>query len=76
MNTCRDSTDQDIKDALFSIPNFKSLGPDGFNGFYKIKWDKLGPLVCAAVKEFFSKGIMPSHINETKLILRPKVTQP
>jgi len=29
-------TDAEIKEALFSIPNHKSLGPDGFSsGFFK-----------------------------------------
>jgi len=33
---CKPFTDSDIKRMLFSIPNHKSLGPDGFNsGFYK-----------------------------------------
>jgi len=64
---CRDFTDLEIKEALYSIPNFKSPGSDGFNsGFYKATWQKLGPLVCAAVKEFFSNGNMPSHISETR----------
>ncbi|KAJ8421931.1 hypothetical protein Cgig2_031348 [Carnegiea gigantea] len=37
--------DMDIKTALFSIPNIKSPGPDGFNsGFFKHTWHKLGTL--------------------------------
>ena len=43
---------------------------------YKVTWDKMGPLVCGTVKEFFSKGIMLGHISETKLILLPKITHP
>ena len=33
---CQPFSDLEIKQALFSIPNCKSPGPDGFNsGFYK-----------------------------------------
>jgi len=33
---CKEFSDIEIKEAIFSIPNFKSPGPDGFNnGFYK-----------------------------------------
>ena len=67
----------DIKEALFSIPNIKSLGPDGFNsGFFKHTWHKLGPLVCSAVRKIFIKGTMPSYLSDTKLVLLPKVSHP
>ncbi|KAJ8423643.1 hypothetical protein Cgig2_006674 [Carnegiea gigantea] len=57
-------TDGDIRDALFSIPNTKSPGPDGYNsGFYKATWHVTGPLICLAVKEFFSKGEMPKFLT-------------
>ncbi|KAJ6983823.1 hypothetical protein NC653_026591 [Populus alba x Populus x berolinensis] len=33
-------TDDDIKEALFSIPDSKAPGPDGYNAlFYKTSWD-------------------------------------
>jgi len=63
--------------SFYSILNFKSPGPDRFkSGFYKATWQKLGPLVCAAVKEFFSKGNMPSYISETRPTVLPKVPHP
>jgi len=74
---CKEFTDLDIKEAIFFIPNFKSPGLDGFNSrFCKATWQKLGPFVCAAVKNFFTKGTIPSYINETKLIVLPKVPHP
>jgi len=40
LKLCQPFTDNDIKQALFSIPNHKSPGPDGFNnGFYNACWD-------------------------------------
>jgi len=73
---CSEFSDMEIKEAIFSIPNFKSPGPDDFNsGFYEATWQKLGPLVCAAVKEFFTKGIMPSYISKTKPFLSSYVKE-
>lgn len=67
----------EIKQALFSIPNFKSPGLDGFNsGFYKASWEHTGTLVCQAVQEFFMKGGLPSFYGETKLVVLPKINNP
>ena len=50
MGLCKAFTNKDVKDALHSIPSFKSLGLDGYNsGFFKATWDTIGPLVCSAV---------------------------
>ncbi|KAJ8419461.1 hypothetical protein Cgig2_005509 [Carnegiea gigantea] len=67
----------DIKEALFSIPNTKSPGPNGFNsGFYKSLWDSSGPLLTAVVKEFFKTGMIPIFLSATKLIVIPKTSSP
>jgi len=74
---CQYFTTMSIKNALFSTPNIKSPGPNGFNsGFFKHTWHSLGALVCSAVREFFTKGNMPSYLSETKLVLIPKVDHP
>ena len=63
--------------GIFSIPNFKSPGPDGYNsGFFKAYWDDIGGLVCSTIKECFSIGQIPSFYRQTKLILLPKVANP
>ena len=72
---CKPFNDSEIKQAMFSIPNYKSPGLDGFNsGFYKASWEIVGLLVCSAIKEFFSKEELPSFYGETKLVILPKVT--
>jgi len=77
VHMCLDFIDMDIKEALFSIPNTKSPGPDGFNsGFFKHTWHKLGLLICSAIREIFTKGTIPSYLSETKLVLLPKVSHP
>ncbi|KAL9235944.1 hypothetical protein vseg_010663 [Gypsophila vaccaria] len=45
---------KEIMDTVFSIPDSKSPGPDGFtSSFYKDAWSVIGPDVVAAVKDFF-----------------------
>ena len=77
IDLCKAFTDADIKEALYSIPNHKSPGPDGFSsGFFKSSWNSTGPLVCTMVKQFFQSGYMPPFISATKLIVLPKVAHP
>ena len=77
INLCKPSTDADIQEAMFSIPNHKSRGPDGFSsGFFKSSWHSTVPLVCAMVKQFFRLGHIPLFISATKMIVLPKVPHP
>ena len=70
-------SDQEIRVALFSIPGIKSLGPDGFNSsFYKEGWSEHGPLVLAAIRQFFKHGHLPRYFGHTKLVLLPKNPSP
>jgi len=74
---CKEFSDKDIKEALFSILNFKSLGPDGYNnGFFKSSWGTIGHLVCSTIREFFSIGVMSNYISATKLVVLPKTPHP
>lgn len=64
---------EEIKGALFSMPNIKSPGPDGFNAeFYKSSWEIIGAEFTNAVQAFFAKGFLPKGINSTILALIPK----
>jgi len=74
---CRPFSCSDIKDAMWSIPNHKSPGPNGFSsGFYKATWAQTGPLVCLAILDFFKTATMPRAFSATKLILLPNVQNP
>ena len=65
-------SNKDIKNAFFSIPSFKSLGPDGYSsGFFNTSYGVIGPMVW-----FFLPGVMPNYISATKLIVLPKVPNP
>ena len=50
-------TPDEIKDAMWSIPENKALGLDGFNsGFYKVAWEIFGTDIVKAVQDFFANG--------------------
>ena len=77
INLCQPFKETDIRQALFSIPNFKSPGPDGFNSdFYKASWEHTGNMVCQVIQEFFRNRELPSFYGETKLVMLPKISNP
>ncbi|XP_022015034.1 uncharacterized protein LOC110914555 [Helianthus annuus] len=50
-------TEDEIKDAMFSIAGNKAPGPDGYTSvFFKKAWDVVGKDVCLAIQEFFQNG--------------------
>jgi len=52
---CNTITSQEIKEPIFSIPNEKSPGTDGYtNGFYKTCWGEIGALITEAIQKFFT----------------------
>ena len=77
INLYKPFKETEIKQALFSIPSFKSLGPDCYNSkFYKASQLHTGSLVCQAVQEFFLTGEIPRFYGETKLVMLPKINNP
>lgn len=49
---------QEVQEALWSIKNDKSPGPDGFNSFFfKKSWSIVGPNIIAAIKDYFRNGL-------------------
>ncbi|KAJ6974535.1 hypothetical protein NC653_030590 [Populus alba x Populus x berolinensis] len=70
-------TNDDIKNALFSIPDSKSPGPDGYNAlFFKKSWPIIGVDFIAAVRYFFSHNSLPRCVNATRVTLVPKIENP
>ncbi|KAJ8419640.1 LOW QUALITY PROTEIN: hypothetical protein Cgig2_030847 [Carnegiea gigantea] len=67
VSLCQPFSDQNIKEAIFSIPNLKSVGPDGYSSsFFKQAWTIIGSMISAAVKDFFRIGHMPNSIRIQK----------
>ncbi|XP_062106372.1 uncharacterized protein LOC133817788 [Humulus lupulus] len=60
-----------------SIHPVKSPGPDEYGaGFFKVMWKEIGREVSLVVLEFFETGLIPQSLNDSLLVLIPKVDQP
>lgn len=70
-------TAEEIRTALVMMGANKAQGPDGLTaGFYQIHWEKLGPSVTEAVLNFLNGSVMPESVNNTTIVLIPKVKNP
>lgn len=72
----KEVTEEEIKVVLFTMPNNKSPGPDGYTSeFFKKTWPMVGKDVIVAIKSFFEKGFLPKGLNATILALIPNWRQ-
>jgi len=70
-------SEEEVRQAIFCMGPNQAPGPDGLTaGFYQLHWDTLGPSVTLAVLEFLNGGEMPAMINNTTIVLIPKVKNP
>nr|GEX06109.1 hypothetical protein [Tanacetum cinerariifolium] len=61
-------------EALFSMGDDKSPGPDGYTAtFFKEAWTIVGDEVANAIREFFTNGKLLKELNHTIIALIPKV---
>ncbi|GKD35365.1 hypothetical protein Tco_1250874 [Tanacetum coccineum] len=73
----RNVTAQEVKEALFSMGNDKSPGPDGYTAaFFKEAWDVVANDVTNAICEFFRNGTLLKELNHTIIALILKVKSP
>lgn len=64
----------EIKSAVFQLGGLKAPGPDGFSGqFYHSSWEVVGDDVVNMVKDFFAANIDVTCLNDTNIVLIPKV---
>ena len=70
-------TMKEIKDALWSMKAYKALGPNGLHaGFFQRFWLIVGDLVVQEVMRAFKKRRVPKYLNETHIVLIPKIQGP
>lgn len=70
-------TTDEVEEALFQMGPNKAPGVDGFTaGFFQKHWPLLKDKIVAAVLTFLEGGDMPEVINQTILVLIPKVANP
>ena len=68
---------QEVKDPLFHMFPMKSPGPDGFPAhFFQRHWDVCGETVTRAVLAIVRGDESPACLNDTLLVLIPKVSNP
>lgn len=73
----RPLTDREIKEAAFSMGPFKAPGIDGLHVvFFQSQWDNIGGSVCRFVKDVFLNPAHIREVNQTLLVLIPKVDNP
>jgi hypothetical protein len=70
-------TAQEVERALFMMGANKAPGPDGFTaGFYQTHWGTVGRSVTNAVLNFLNGGQLPDGVNQTTIVLIPKIKHP
>ncbi|GKA61099.1 hypothetical protein Tco_0760506 [Tanacetum coccineum] len=70
-------SNQEVKEAVFSMGDDKSPGPDGYTTvFFKEVWGIVGNDVTNAVCEFFTNGKLLKELNHTIIALILKVKSP
>ncbi|XP_048636569.1 uncharacterized protein LOC125609299 [Brassica napus] len=68
-------TEEEVHKVLFSMPSYKSPGPDGYPcEFFKATWSVLGKEFTIAVQSVFRFCFLHKGINSTILALVPKKT--
>ena len=70
-------SDDEIRQAIFSIQPFKVHGIDGLHVvFYQSQWDVVRDSVCTLVKRGFTGSSLHKEINKTLIVLIPKTDNP
>lgn len=68
---------EEIKEAVFQLGALKAPGPDGFHGvFYQQSWETIKTDLLKLVQEFFETSVLDHRLNQTHIVLIPKVKNP
>jgi hypothetical protein len=70
-------TVEEISDAIFQIGPIKAPGLDGYPAcFFQRNWPFMKEDIVWVVQVFFEIGIMKEGVNDTCIVLIPKVSYP
>lgn len=68
---------QEVNRVLSMTGASKASGSNGFTaGFFQHHWETVGPSVKTLVLHFLNGGAMPKGVNQTTVVLIPKVKNP
>ena len=68
---------QEVKVALKQMYPLKAPGLDGMHPiFFQHFWNTCGAVVTTTVLEFLNYGMSPPNLNETHIVLIPKIKEP
>lgn len=74
---CNEPSENEIRDAVFSIPKYSIPGPDGFGSdFFMACWDLVKDDVVEAAREFFTGSPLSRFYSSSFIVLIPKVPDP
>lgn len=74
---CAEFSEKEISDSLFQMGPLKTPGKNGFpDRFFQRNLLVMKAEIVKAVQEFFWTGCMPEGVNETVIVLIPKVDDP
>ena len=77
MRVGREVSDEEIREALWSLKAFKAPGPDGLHaGFFQYFWNEVQASICQEVKKAFVSESIPALLNTTLVTLIPKCNNP
>nr|XP_048330864.1 uncharacterized protein LOC125422764 [Ziziphus jujuba var. spinosa] len=70
-------TPEEVKEAIWNLHPLKSPGPDGYPGiFFRSYWNIVQDKVVKFTQECFRLQRIPSSMNETFIVVIPKINQP
>ncbi|MCH97262.1 putative ribonuclease H protein, partial [Trifolium medium] len=70
-------SNNEVKEALFSMSAWKAPGPDGFPvGFYQKDWNVIAESVCEFARTMWAYPEKIEDVNFTDICLIPKVNKP
>lgn len=73
----RVASNEEVREAVFSMRAMKAAGLDGLNAlFFQSQWDIVGEFVCRFVKDVFLDPEKINEVNDTIIVLIPKVESP